>query len=282
MARPKKQGLDYFSFDCDFFSDEKVVAIAGEFGLKGEIVIVHLLCAIYRNGYFYKWDELAKMKMLHELPGVNAELLDKIVSRLLLWEFFDRALFESSIVLTSRGIQKRYFEATKWRTPTEDLPYILDNLGFCKSYRCKTGVLQKKTPIKQELMPQIKGNNIKESSYEDKKSRTVEQVKSNFEGVIAQLRTDELWRKTMLDYLKATPEQLEQAINEFVVHCCAEGKYHQDLREAQKHFKYWLDIKQTIKTKQSNPNATDKSNRLQRRRGFEPTDTQSKTYDEPL
>ena len=34
MARPRKTGLDYFPFDVDFFEDEKIVAIAGEFGLK--------------------------------------------------------------------------------------------------------------------------------------------------------------------------------------------------------------------------------------------------------
>ena len=52
MARPNKTGLDYFPFDIDFFDDEKIMAISGEFGIKGEITTVKLLCAIYRNGYF--------------------------------------------------------------------------------------------------------------------------------------------------------------------------------------------------------------------------------------
>lgn len=42
MARPNKMGLDYFPFDVDFFNDEKIVAISGEFGIKGEIVVIKL------------------------------------------------------------------------------------------------------------------------------------------------------------------------------------------------------------------------------------------------
>jgi len=46
MARPIKRGLNYFPFDIDFFQDEKVVCVAGEFGLKAEITIVKLLLSL--------------------------------------------------------------------------------------------------------------------------------------------------------------------------------------------------------------------------------------------
>ena len=32
MARPRKQGIDYFPFDVDFFEDDKVALIEAEFG----------------------------------------------------------------------------------------------------------------------------------------------------------------------------------------------------------------------------------------------------------
>ena len=107
MARPKKDGLDYFPFDIDFFDDEKIMAISGEFGIKGEITVIKLLCAIYRNGYFIMWNDLLKYKLLKGLPGISSELLESIVNRLVLWEFFDKALFDSTHILTSRVIQKR-------------------------------------------------------------------------------------------------------------------------------------------------------------------------------
>ena len=128
MARPNKIGLDYFPLDVDIFEDEKISAISGEFGIKGEITVIKLLCAIYRNGYFILWNDLLKFKLLRNLSGVSSELIESIVNRLVLWEFFDKALFDSVKVLTSRGIQRRYFEAVKRRKTDDELPYLLINV----------------------------------------------------------------------------------------------------------------------------------------------------------
>ena len=128
MARQLKEGLKYFSFDVDFFDDEKIGAISGEFGIKGEITAINLLCAVYRNGYFAVWNEPLKMKLLKSLPGINSELLDQIVNRLVRWGFFDSSCFSSVKILTSEGIQKRYFEAIKRRKPKEEYPYLLINV----------------------------------------------------------------------------------------------------------------------------------------------------------
>ncbi len=103
MARPKKQGLDYFPLNTDFFEDDKIVPVTGEFGLKGEIVAIKLLCAIYRNGYFIEWSERLRLKFLRDLPGISASLLDMIVSRLVQWGFFDETLVNSVRILTSNG-----------------------------------------------------------------------------------------------------------------------------------------------------------------------------------
>jgi hypothetical protein len=127
MGAPLKEGLDYFSFDVDFFEDEKIEAIAGEFGIKGELATVKLLCAIYRNGYFVVWNDLLKMKLLKRMPGCSAELLDGIVDRLVKWEFFDKTLFDSDKILTSAGIQKRYKAATKRRLNPRIDVYVCSN-----------------------------------------------------------------------------------------------------------------------------------------------------------
>lgn len=128
MARPLKNGLDYFPFDVDFFGDEKIAAISGEFGIKGEITAIKLLCAIYRNGYYIEWNDMLKMKLLKDLPGITVTLLDAIVSRLVRWGFFDGTLFDSAAVLTSEGIQRRYFAIAKRRRGTE-YPYVVSR-GF--------------------------------------------------------------------------------------------------------------------------------------------------------
>lgn len=128
MARPSKSGLDYFPFDVDFFEDEKIEAIFVEFGIKGEITVVKLLCAIYRNGYFILWNDRLKIKLLKNLPGVSSELLELIVKRLVKWEFFNENLFNSAAILTSTGIQKRFFSVTKRRKQNEEFPYLLINV----------------------------------------------------------------------------------------------------------------------------------------------------------
>lgn len=155
MARPKKSGLDYFPFDIDFFYDEKVVCVAGEFGLKGEICLIHLLCAVYRNGYFVEWTDTLRFKLLKELPGISAGLLQQIIEGLVRWGFFDKDLFDSAQILTSRGIQQRYFEATRRRlNPNEPFPYLLVNVD-------RNRVNVDKNSINVDINPQSKVNKSK-------------------------------------------------------------------------------------------------------------------------
>ena len=149
MARPKKTGLDYFPFDVDFFNDEKIEAISGEFGIKGEIVAIKLLAAIYRNGYFIEWSEMLQMKMLKTLPSISKELLTEIVQRLVRWNFFDEGLFNSDNVLTSRGIQRRYFEAMKRNSLSDSLPFLIVSAA-------ETPINVTETPINAAKTPQSK------------------------------------------------------------------------------------------------------------------------------
>lgn len=160
MARPQKKGLDYFPFDVDFFSDEKIVCIAGEFGIKGQITAISLLCAIYRNGYFIEWSEMMQFRMLRDLPGISQDLLKQVVRSLVKWDFFDKSLFDSANILTSRGIQRRYFEITKRRVPRSGLPYLIVS-------DAETLVNVTETPVSAELIPQIKGNKTKEKKTKE-------------------------------------------------------------------------------------------------------------------
>jgi len=115
MARPKKEGIEYFPFDVDFFTDDKIEPISGEFGIKGEIVAIRLLCTIYKeNGYFARWDDRLKLSLSSRCK-VTPELVNDIVTRLVKWEFLDKDLFNSDKILTSKGIQERFKEATRKR-----------------------------------------------------------------------------------------------------------------------------------------------------------------------
>lgn len=115
MARPSKKGLEYFPFDVDFFEDDKLAYVRARFGAKGEIVALKLLCRIYRDdGYFMAWDDDAALLFASRVGGeIQHSLVKDVVHELLKRGFFDRSIFEKFGVLTSHGIQARYFRACK-------------------------------------------------------------------------------------------------------------------------------------------------------------------------
>ena len=57
MARPIKIGLDYFPLDVDYFNDTKFIELNYYHGLKGESIIIRLLCMIYKEGYFLEYKD---------------------------------------------------------------------------------------------------------------------------------------------------------------------------------------------------------------------------------
>ena len=132
MGRPQKKGVPHFPLSVDFFSQDLVCALRSEFGLKGEITLVKMLCQVFRHGYYLKWNTSTRMHLLGQLPGVNSELLSQIVQRLVKWGYFDRELFREHKVLTNTGIQQQYFSLTRRRQQPRNIPYLLvsvDNIG---------------------------------------------------------------------------------------------------------------------------------------------------------
>lgn len=114
MARTNKVGIDYFPFDVDFFSDEKIEFTSARFGIKGEIVAIRLLCKIYRNGYYTNWNEDEVTLFAKRAgDGITPSLVNEIVNELVKRGFFEKSIFDRFKILTSNGIQKRYFEITK-------------------------------------------------------------------------------------------------------------------------------------------------------------------------
>ena len=52
MARPPKEGVEYFPLDVDFFQDKKIRLLKAEFGARGLMIVLAAFCRIYsNNGY---------------------------------------------------------------------------------------------------------------------------------------------------------------------------------------------------------------------------------------
>ena len=132
MARPSKSSLTYFPCDCNFFNDCKVIALTAECGAVGQLVYIHLLCAIYSEGYYLKWDRLMGYKLQRDIPGLSLDELQRVIGYAVEFGLFDAELWAAEGVLTSVGIQSRYFEAIKRRVGSDALPYLLITLPGAK------------------------------------------------------------------------------------------------------------------------------------------------------
>ena len=80
---------------------------------RGECQIRIAAMCYEENGYFYIWDSDEDYALLAEETGCTDEKIRLIVSSCLRRSLFDDTLFKVGNVLTSRGIQRRYFSAVK-------------------------------------------------------------------------------------------------------------------------------------------------------------------------
>ena len=110
MARPNKQGLDYFPLNTDISKDDKIALIEAKHGLTGFGIIIKLYEKIYYNkGYYYEWNEDAQLLFAKQV-GLEIEKLEEIINDAIKWGLFDEKLFKKYKILTSRRIQKTFLE----------------------------------------------------------------------------------------------------------------------------------------------------------------------------
>lgn len=115
MARPRKDGLDYYPMDVNFLGDIKVKKVIRSHGIQAVAVILHLLGTVYRdNGYYATYDDDLLFIIADEL-NLEEKYVKSVVEKLLEVDFFNREQAEKNKVLTSIGIQERYRKATERR-----------------------------------------------------------------------------------------------------------------------------------------------------------------------
>lgn len=170
MARPVKEGLDYFPLDVDFAVNDKTEAIMGEFGPKGVLFMIYLLSAVYQNGYYLQWNKLKQMQLANRIEGVSPELANQIVNRLIAYGTFSEELFNSAKVLTSQRIQETYEDATKRRKSQKPTKYWIN-----ADINNDTSVVNVNINS-QSKVNKSKSNKSKVNNYDDDAGVTREQV----------------------------------------------------------------------------------------------------------
>ena len=107
MGRKNKIGLEYFPFDIDFFSDLKIRKLIKYQGGKAVTVYALLLCIIYKQGYYMRWDKELPF-IISEQTGYEEVYIQEVIKSCLVIGLFSNELFEKEKIITSKGIQERY------------------------------------------------------------------------------------------------------------------------------------------------------------------------------
>ena len=194
MARPIKEGLDYFPLNVVLNS--KFEIIEARFGIKGFAVIVKLFQHIYgTKGYYCEWDEDVLFVFAKRI-GVGANSVSEILNTAIKKGIFDEEMYKKYSILTSKGIQQRYVEAKRGGYERICSKYLLISIPKTEENGLETGVNATKTDVNVTASTQRKENKIKENK-----------IKPN------QTKESELFEKVWSVYPKKLKKQ--EALEEF-------------------------------------------------------------------
>lgn len=160
-------------FPLDVHLDDKIELIEAEFGLKGFAVVVKLFQKIYGGqGYYCEWTKDVSL-LFSKQTGLGYNDVSEIVSAAVRRGIFDKTLFDKYSILTSRGVQKRYFEAVSRRKKVEvKREYLLFNVD--QIYK-NVYILGEDVNISREnasILKQSKGKKSKEEKRTEEESNT--------------------------------------------------------------------------------------------------------------
>ncbi len=117
MARPLKEGFDFYPFSSWITQDPKIKGLMRRHGAQVLAIYAELLAMVYRDKGYYlavtpdTYEDVADSLYIRDVEAITA-----IVGEMLDAELFDRRLFKTYQILTSAGIQKRYLQMTKRRS----------------------------------------------------------------------------------------------------------------------------------------------------------------------
>ena len=119
MARPRKDGLDYFPHDTNASHDEKIMALRHLCGNDGYAFYFIILEMIFRgfSGNYTELDLKNKelKKVVVKSVGISFADFDYLVKMSLDIGLFDKKLFEKRQVLTSKRVKAVYTFINKQR-----------------------------------------------------------------------------------------------------------------------------------------------------------------------
>lgn len=171
MARPRKEGVAYFSFDVDFFSDKKIKILKARYGADGITIYIYLLCEIYKNGYYLKVDDDFEFVISDDL-NMNCDKVKQVLTFLLERSMFDKQLFQSDAVLTSTGIQKRFQLMVKSRASKN--PIVVKDFWILSEEETETFI-----KVNPSLNNSMNNEDYSEKNKPDSRNNAIKESKVN-------------------------------------------------------------------------------------------------------
>lgn len=154
------EGVNYFPLDVHL--EDKVNLIEAEFGLVGFAVVIKLYQKIYgTNGYYTTWNNEVGLLLASKI-NLDIKRLNRIIEKCIERDIFSKDMYDKFSILTSKGIQKRFFTITKRRKESDiNWDYILLNSNDIIKFNLK------------KLMECDKKNADENVKNADKKSKNV-------------------------------------------------------------------------------------------------------------
>ncbi|MBW9277109.1 DUF4373 domain-containing protein [Bacteroides fragilis] len=120
-------GINYFPVGVNFMEENAMEVIEAKYGIKGLAIVLKLMCKIYKEGYYIRWDEEQCLIFANKAGReVQAEEVKGIIKILFIKGILDENSYQENGILTSESIQKVWLEATKRRKrELSELPYLM-------------------------------------------------------------------------------------------------------------------------------------------------------------
>lgn len=172
MARKPKKGLTYFPMDIDIFQDIKIRKLIKYQGGKAISVYAYLLCSIYKDGYYMRWDHELPF-IVSEVTGYDEAYIHEVIKSCLNIGLFSKELYDAEKILTSKGIQERFVLVMKNLNRVSEISeFNLISSQETAISSQEMPISYPKTPISSEFGTQRKEKKRKEKEItsEDKSS----------------------------------------------------------------------------------------------------------------
>lgn len=184
MARPLKQGIDYFPFDVDLMTDRKLRRPKEKYGCLATIVYIELICLIYKDkGYYIDYDEDSRedihFDILDAVRGKHqptAEIIGDVIEDLVAVGLFNTELWDQNVI-TSHRLQCTYYKAVldrknvqvdwdKWLLSENEMQELGSSCSILKNFLNRP--INEVNPPRNEVNPTEKSQSKVNKSKVDK------------------------------------------------------------------------------------------------------------------